>query len=240
VGVIQASMFSYFGSKWRIARKYPRPRYGTIIEPFAGSACYALHYPHKRVLLYDLNEKVCGVWEYLIRATKEEILALPLEITDLRETDLCQEARWLIGFWIGKASAHPRNTASGWFADKGRDKGKVWGRVVRSRIARNVRHVRHWKIFHASYDTAPDVRATWFVDPPYTEAGKWYKHHDIDYAELGRWCRSRKGQVIACEGPEADWLPFRPMLLNQSAGGAKFKREMVWHKSDVKAGLGFF
>lgn len=39
--------FTYFGGKYRIAPRYPKPQYNTIIEPFAGSAGYSLRYPER-------------------------------------------------------------------------------------------------------------------------------------------------------------------------------------------------
>ncbi len=45
-------MFSYYGSKSKIVKHYPPPEYDTIIEPFAGSARYALMYYNKNVTAY--------------------------------------------------------------------------------------------------------------------------------------------------------------------------------------------
>ena len=35
-------MWSYYGSKSKIINKYPEPLYGKVIEPFAGTARYAM------------------------------------------------------------------------------------------------------------------------------------------------------------------------------------------------------
>lgn len=45
--------FNYYGGKWRAALHYPGPRYDHIIEPFAGSAGYALRYYQRRITLVD-------------------------------------------------------------------------------------------------------------------------------------------------------------------------------------------
>ena len=50
--------FSYFGSKYRMAKHYPEPLYDIIVEPFAGAAGYSLLYPHKNIILYDNYEPV--------------------------------------------------------------------------------------------------------------------------------------------------------------------------------------
>ena len=57
-------MFSYYGSKSKIIKKYPEPIYNTIIEPFAGSAGYALEYWNRDVIITDTYEKVYKVWKY--------------------------------------------------------------------------------------------------------------------------------------------------------------------------------
>jgi hypothetical protein len=104
-------VMSYYGSKYILARHYPTPRHPLIIEPFAGGAAYSLHHPEREVHLYDLNEKVCGVWDYIIRATPQEIIALPLlgaeDTVDALPAHLPQEARWMIGWWIKYALSAP-------------------------------------------------------------------------------------------------------------------------------------
>ena len=70
--------FTYFGGKYRAAPKYPTPEHDVIVEPFAGSAGYAMRHPHHKVILNDLDEKVAGTWEYLINVSEDEILSLPI------------------------------------------------------------------------------------------------------------------------------------------------------------------
>jgi hypothetical protein len=50
----------------------------------------------------------------------------------------------------------------------------------------------------------------------------------IDYPVLGAWCKDRQGQVIVCEGADADWLPFEP-LADVTAYGGKRSAEVVWY-----------
>jgi hypothetical protein len=54
--------FSYFGAKWRLAPKYPPPLHRTIVELFAGSACYATSYADREVILV---EKAIPDWGFL-------------------------------------------------------------------------------------------------------------------------------------------------------------------------------
>src|SRR6185503_9139699 len=93
--------FSFFGSKWKIGNRYPPPEHDTIIEPFAGSAGYATNYADRKVILFEANPIIYGVWSWLIKATPREILRLPPHVPDLRElkVKLPQEAKWFIGFW---------------------------------------------------------------------------------------------------------------------------------------------
>ena len=58
--------------------------------------------------------------------------------------------------------------------------------------------------------------STWFIDPPYTVGGFWYKFSQIDYQHLSTWCRERKGLSIVCENNKADWLPFKRLSYARS------------------------
>lgn len=236
-----SAFFYYYGAKNALARSYPAPEHGAIIEPFAGSAAYSLAYPDRRVELFDLDERIVGVWHYLIKAPESEILALPDPAFDVQisEMPIVQEARWLIGFLVTAAASEPKGRWSQWARDHLTMRGNasiVWSQQRRQLIARQQRHIRHWRITHASWETAPITDATYFVDPPYQVAGKHYRcgARDLDFEALGSWCQSLPGQVIACEAEGATWLPFRPLLQVQSQGrtgekkGAGKSREVVW------------
>lgn len=124
--------FGFYGGKWLHALKYPSPTYHTIIEPFAGSAGYSLRYPDREIILCELDPCVFGVWSYLLRATPEEILALPDVPLDgtVDDLDIPQEARWLIGFWLNKGSQRPCRRPSSWMRS-GLYPGSFWGDRVR-------------------------------------------------------------------------------------------------------------
>ena len=217
--------FSFYGSKWRTARRYPAPKFDTIIEPFAGSAGYAGNYADRRVVLVDADETIAGLWAYLIRASAAEIRALPASVETTDDVHACQEARWLVGFWLNKGAERPRRTPSAWMRRDARP-GIYWGAEVRDRIAEQVEHVRHWRVQHGDYTGAPDVTATWFVDPTYVDKGRRYRRRVEDHDALGRWCERRAGQVIVCEQDGAGWLPFRPFAETKSTRGKS--SEVVW------------
>jgi hypothetical protein len=225
--------FGFYGGKWRDAPKhYPAPAHEAIIEPFAGSAGYSVRYAHRQVILGELDPVIHGVWDYLIHVPAREILAIPdLEpgqtVDDL---PISQEARSLVGFWMNRGASRPRKGPSSWMRI-GIRPGSFWGERVRQTIAKQVEHIRHWKVFNCSYENLPfSGEATWFIDPPYQRQGKHYRYgtEGIDFAELGAWCRSRSGQVIVCENEGADWLPFTPLADVKTTRANSRSVEVVW------------
>jgi hypothetical protein len=205
--------FSYFGGKWTLAPRYPAPEHGTIVEPFAGSAGYASRFPEREVVLVEKAPHLAALWRWLIRVSVDEVMALPL---DPSKTDgLCAEARTLIGFWCARGRVRPASTTNSSWLRSGRWPSSFWGEYARARIAEQVTKIRHWKLIEGDYSDAPDIEATWFVDPPYVGAHHYLAKVD-DFAQLGRWCRSRRGLVIVCEQQGADWLPFTPFRTAKS------------------------
>lgn len=209
------AFFKYFGAKHKAAGRYPSPAHGLIVEPFAGSAAYATHHHDRQVLLLDKDPVVAGVWEYLTRASSDEIARLPLFSEGQTHLDelghLTDAQRDLIGFWLFTGSTFPREKRSSWaMSPDYRD--RFWGEEIRTRLAEQAPEIRHWRVQHASYSDAPNIPACWFVDPPYQLAGRVYNcsSADINYADLAAWVRARRGQAIVCENVGADWLPFRP------------------------------
>lgn len=212
-------LFPFYGSKWRDARRYPAPQ-GLVIEPFAGSAGYSLWHAPERVLLYDIDPIIVGLWDYLIHVTPSEILALPdLAVgQSVDDLELPQEARWLIGFWLNRGSAQPKKTKTAYSARTERQQ-LVWSERARQRIAANVERVRRWQITQSSYADVLTPEATFYVDPPYVEKGRYYRFHDVDYAHLAAWTQGLRGQVIVCEQVGATWLPFEPLASIKSTKG---------------------
>lgn len=204
--------FSYYGGKWRAAPKYPAPEHATIVEPFAGAAGYATRYHDRKVVLVERDPLIAALWRYLTRVSAAEIAALPLDVPGtVDDIDVATEARWLIGFWLNKGTNLPRKSPGKWMRDGLRPRSH-WGPEIRTILASQVEKIRHWQIIEGSYERAPDLEATWFVDPPYQHAGKHYRFGSdkIEYEALGTWCVSRDGLLIACENVGATWLPFEP------------------------------
>jgi len=115
--------------------------------------------------------------------------------------------------------------------DRGVVYAQFWGQAKRDRIAQNVDRIRHWRLIEGDYTEAPDMVATWFIDPPYIKAGKHYSTQFSDYDDLAAWCRERKGHTMVCENVGATWLPFRPYInIKASEGkhGGKVSKEALW------------
>ena len=220
-------MWSYYGSKSKVINLYPPPKYGKVIEPFAGSARYALKYFDRDVLLVDKYDVIVKIWKWLQVCSKDDVLKLPRLKEAERLSDYkfdCEEQRLLMGFLISKGAEAPR------------DKATMRATTLRPNninfqlkfIASNLFKIKHWEIRLGSYDEIENQEATWFIDPPYQVGGYSYVMNNAgwDYSELAKWCQSRKGHVIVCENTNADWLPFLPM--REMKGSQKKTVEAIW------------
>jgi hypothetical protein len=136
----------------------------------------------------------------------------------------CAPARTLMGFWLSESQTN----ASRYPLSKSR--GGKWSEKKRAMIASQLKYIRHWKIDKCSYEQIPNRKASWFIDPPYQQAGKRYVRKTIDYSDLSQWCKEREGQSIVCEQNEANWLEFEPLEVTRN-GSNKQYQEVVWHKS---------
>lgn len=233
-------LFPFYGSKWRDARRYPEPQHGLVVEPFAGAAGYSHWFEPSRVRLYDVDPIIVGVWQYLISASAREIRALPdLDVGVSVDTlNVCQEARWLIGFWLNRGSAQPKKRKTAFSARTERQQ-LVWSERARERIASDVHKVSDWKVTLASYADIPRLNATYFIDPPYVEKGRYYRFHDVDYSHLASWVRRLPGRVTVCEQAGATWLPFEPLASIKSTKGRS--AEVIWTNAEpeMQLALGF-
>lgn len=212
-------MFYYLGAKNRLsaipfdAGGYPDPVYGLIIEPFAGSAGYAQRWRQgHQVVLIDKDPSVIRLWHDLRGLTAAEILALPTP----EAGTYCEKGSLLDA--LVKVCAHSNGPAhmTGPLKVPKRVVG-IWPGMMK-RMADRVDDVRDWDIKVGDYTDAPDVEATWFIDPPYVPSrttktrtksprGQGYLHSNsgIDYDELVDWCLSRRGQIIAADHGET-WI----------------------------------
>jgi hypothetical protein len=226
--------FCFYGGKWRAAHRYPKPEHDTIVEPFAGAAGYATRYFQRNIILVERDPVIAALWRYLIRVRGSEVRALPDvpiggTVKDLQVSD---EARSLIGFWLNKGAAQPCNSPSAWMRS-GSCPSAWWGPEIRDRIAAQVDHIRHWRVVEGSYENSPSVEATWFIDPPYQHAGKLYRFgsSELKFDALAHWVKTRRGLVVVCENAGASWLSFERFGLirsNPSKRGRGFSAEAIY------------
>lgn len=238
-------MIAYAGSKAGFAHLYPAPRHATIIEPFAGGAGYALQYADRDVVLYETDPVIVGIWRYLIGVPEGELRALP-DVEpgqDLRDLDVPDAARHLIGFWCtkgGRARGNQTAPRWGWMSQRPR---WFWGRERREQIASNLWRIRHWRVVEEDWsravrDHGDRTDVTWFIDPPYTDVGRrTYTRWRVGYDMLAHAIREdiASDDVIVCEGPGAEWLPFARLdpeaPRNRSSREIALGKERVWTKS---------
>jgi len=216
-------MFSYYGSKSKLAKYYPNPIYDKIIEPFCGAAFYSLFGDNwkKEVFLYDKSEVIVNLWNFLIQCQPNDILKLPdIECKENinNHKQLALEEKSLIYFCSNRGSARVYSIAG---------KYNSWNKK-KIEIANNLYKIRHWKIELKDFEDIGDIKATYFIDPPYKFGGHRYycSNKHIDFNKLAKWCKNRNGQVIVCENSKADWLPFR--FLREISGQKHKTTEVIW------------
>lgn len=101
-------------------------------------------------------------------------------------------------------------------------------------MAESLDKVKHWEIICGDYSCAPDVEATWFIDPPYKDApGMGYRYSSamLNYDDLAIWTKKRHGEVIFCEGLNGNYLPFEPLVELKGVAG-KLSKEVIYYQSD--------
>ena len=220
-------MFSYYGSKSKVVDLYPSPKFGKIIEPFAGSARYSLKYFDRDILIVDKYDVIFKVWKYLQQASEADIMGLPEPKykESIEHLNLSEGERLLMGFMVAGGIAHPQKIVQQ-FSDIPANK---------KAIAKQLYKIRHWKIVQGSYDEIENVEAAWFIDPPYQVGGHKYHERKIDFQALGEWCKARNGQAIVCENTKANWLPFYPM--REMSGAYSTTTEAIWsnYRHDFQA-----
>ena len=192
-------MFYYFGSKARLAPHYPEPQCACIVEPFAGSAGYSCHHRLPRTILVERDPRICDLWRMLMGMTPDEIRAIPCPKVGERSSDMLVMLR--------AASEH---SLTGRYITVSPRMVSRWRNLV-ERAADLQPTTRKWTLIEGDYTDAPDIEATWFIDPPYANMSRGYAHKISDYSALAAWCQARRGQVIVCEQQGATWLPFDPL-----------------------------
>ncbi len=231
-------MFYYYGGKAGVAARYPVPAYPVVVEPFAGGAGYSMHHLFKgnieRAILVEKDARVAALWRRLLAMTPAEVMAIPVPDVGSDTADF---------FYMTTA------TSNGVARSKRMTVTKRMPELVemmKRRVARLLPVTAgRVEIIEGDYSMAPDIEATWFIDPPYqphadkrtsrrtgSPQGMGYApgcdSSSLDFDALGAWCRSRQGQVLAVEQAGANWLPFVPLLARQHDSLNQPKVEVLW------------
>lgn len=227
-------MFYFYGGKRRLARFYPPPQHNVVVEPLAGSASYSVTHlvPVKgvrtaeRALLIEKDPRVCELWERLLAMDPDKLLDYPIPKAGERTSD-----------FLYMTSACSNRIARTEEMTVTTRMPVVLKRMFRQ-IAAVLPHVKgRVEIIQGDYSEAPDIEATWFIDPPYHVDGRPQSRgmgyaegcnsFSLDYDALAAWCRQRAGQKIVCEQHGADWLPFEHLRPARTSIGNKVT-EVVW------------
>lgn len=233
-------MINFYGSKSKIAHRYPAPKYDQIIEPFAGGASYSLLHCDKQVWLNDLDKRTIAIWQAILGLTIEEILQYIPEVAiagEMVSDYLTPETPYGVEH-IMRSAARTGTFGIKMDANVISPQGECVWFILHNRIRYWHPLIQHWKATLGDYRDLPNVEATWFIDPPYevqqkydskqNHGGYGYLHYKIDYSELSEWCKSRRGQVIVCESVGASWLPFRDLCSVR-----EYSRKMEWDKEVI-------
>lgn len=196
-----------------------------MIEPFAGSAAYAHRHLDAldAVILVELDAQVCGMWRQILDPSLGvDDLCPPLSLGEYTRNR----------FHVTAAVSGGGQTQATGGTLKATPVAVNNVRRLRARMAQDLARWRDTDValIEGDYRQAPDVDATWFVDPPYQgRAGALYRHGSasIDYDTLSAWCQELAGQVVVCEADGADWLPFEPLGGTRGINGQS--REVVWY-----------
>jgi hypothetical protein len=216
-------VFYYFGRKGRPASSYEPPEYDLVIEPFAGSMAYSLHWRPGFAIGCEANGFVVRLWRRLAHMSVSQIKTMQLPPIGTYTTDL---------YWMLTSSSTTALKA------KGLTMTEFMYKRALAQQRMTVREQNYAEnnvlYYHGDYQEAPDVAATWFIDPPYSGVNGGYhpEYSTVDYEELALWCLNRKGQLIVCEGNDGWWLPFKPLRsfrgVRASKGVERKNAEFVW------------
>src|SRR5213075_2113399 len=172
-------LFKWFGSKWQSAKKYPPPKFLTIIEPFAGGAGYSLNHCDNQVTIYDNDPNLRILWKWIItEATQSRVLDIPIDLpigTDIRSIGLSEGQAQLLKHW-----QRTNNVGDCWTISPWGNKPGFWTSNTRARVSEEIYAIRHWKFLKITFTRC----ATYFIDPPYQYNYRYSYGDYFDFQDL--------------------------------------------------------
>lgn len=229
-------LFRWFGSKYNSVKHYPAPEHSTIIEPYAGSASYSLHYADRKIVIWDRDPNLQGLWHWLIlSATQSDIADIPVDVpvgTDIRSLGLNPGQELLMKHW-----QRTNNVGDCWTVSPWNGKPGLWSLRTRARVSEEVSAIKHWRIEHPS--TYAAVPSTWFIDPPYQYNYRYRSDlPPFEFEALAATVHNAHplSQVICCEavcsktGAVPSYLPFEP---SHRAVTSRRKAEHSHHSNEL-------
>ncbi len=189
-----------------------------LVEPFAGGASVGLTAAFEslvgRVLLVELDPSVAAVWRCVLNgraeAIAERILTFDLTIPNVKAL-LSAKHRKLedVAFatLVRNRVQHGGIMSEGASLMKEGENGKgISSRWYAATLAKRIREIKghsekitfkQGDAFETIKEHSKDEDAVFFVDPPYTLAGKrLYRHSEIDHLALFRSLSKVKGDVL--------------------------------------------
>jgi DNA adenine methylase len=222
--VPQRSPFRYPGGKtWLIPdvrrwMKQEKKGVSLLVEPFAGGGIVSLTAAFEglaeNIIMSELDPEIAAVWEVILNGDNEYLanrifnfeitpekiqLELHKQDKDLNQVAFCTilKNRVFHGGIITKGAGMMRNGENG--------KGLLsrwYPKTLRDRIL-SINLIKHKINFlqEDAFDVIEKYKnienAYFFIDPPYTIAGKrLYTYHDIDHEKLFSVCAQIKGKFM--------------------------------------------
>jgi hypothetical protein len=198
-----------------------------VIEPFAGSMAYSLYHRPKVALGLEVNERVVQLWRRLCAMDLEEIETM--RIPEVGE--VTRNLYWVLTSSSSHSLEFGYRTMTPFMHERAESQ--------RDMTARHWPYANHVLYRWDDYREAPILAATYFIDPPYQGVAAYGEHSKIDYRGLAEWVHSLpdEAQVIACEGPNGTWLPFKEHKrfrgVRTKPGREHTNHEYVW-KSEIR------
>ena len=215
----------YSGSKKRLLKFLPSPPLGTktIIEPFAGSAAYGLHYKPSQLVLAEANTDVRELWNWVATtATAKDLTELeakkPTEKVDIRTLGLSKPQETLMrlsisGAYVGQLSsfiAYPQHSFD--------------LSVLREVLPYLQRSVQRPVL--DDYTKTARTNGFYFVDPPYLKTqGNYIDKSAKEDMTGGVTADAIKGFLASLKGP---WL------FTYGEGAPEVFPEFQWHLAVIR------